>query len=52
MEVATFQASDSTLRITEPVTGKVRIFKVNTQQKTITKALLDGSKKIYNKIPD
>ncbi len=52
VEVATFQASDSTLRIVEPVTGKVRIFKVNTETKTITRTLPDGSKDVYTKIPD
>ncbi|RAJ28107.1 hypothetical protein LY11_03427 [Pedobacter cryoconitis] len=52
LEVATLQASDTTLRITEPMTGQVRIFKVNTDQKTIIQISADGTKKTYTKIPD
>jgi len=52
VEVATFQASDTTLRIAEPVTGKIKIFNVNTEKKTITQTLPDGSKNVYTKISD
>lgn len=50
IEVATLQASDTTLRITDPTTGQVRIYKVNTDQKTITRISSDGTKKSYTKI--
>lgn len=50
IEIATLQASDTTLRITEPMTGQVRIFKVNTDQKTIIRISSDGTKKKYTKI--
>ncbi|MFW0717387.1 hypothetical protein [Pedobacter sp. N23S346] len=50
IEVATLQASDTTLRITEPMTGKVRIFKVDTDKKTITQISADGTRHVYTKI--
>ncbi len=52
IEVATLKVSDTTLRITEPMTGRVRIFKINTDQKTITQISADGAKTIYSKIAD
>ncbi|MEJ2901675.1 hypothetical protein WAE58_04540 [Pedobacter panaciterrae] len=52
VEVASLQISDTTLRITEPMTGRVRIFEVNTDNKTITRVSADGDKKVYTKIPD
>lgn len=52
VEVATLQVSDTTLRITEPMTGKVRIFKVDTDKKTITQISADGTTDVYTKIND
>jgi hypothetical protein len=52
VEVAALQISDTSLRITEPMTGRVRIFKVDPDKKTITRILADGDKKVYSKIPD
>jgi hypothetical protein len=52
VEVAALQISDTSLRITEPMTGRVRIFKVDPDKKTITRILADGNKKVYAKIPD
>jgi len=50
IEVATLQTSDTTLRITEPMTGEVRVFKVNTDQRTIIQFSNDGTKTTYTKI--
>lgn len=52
VEVATLQLRDTSLRITEPMTGRVRIFKVNLDKKTITRISTDGDKKVYTKILD
>jgi hypothetical protein len=52
VEVAALQISDTSLRITEPMTGRVRIFKVDPDKKTITRISTDGDKKVYTKIPD
>jgi len=50
VSVAALQISDTTLRITEPITGNVRILYINLHTKTIFEPLGDGDKSIYHKI--
>ncbi|SDJ81979.1 hypothetical protein SAMN04487898_104353 [Pedobacter sp. ok626] len=40
------------LRITEPMKGRVRIFKVNPDKKTVTRISADGDNNVYTKISD
>ncbi|WP_124579454.1 hypothetical protein [Pedobacter sp. KBW06] len=49
IEVATLQKSDNTLRITEPMTGTVRILVFDIEKKIITESSKDGIKTIYHK---
>jgi hypothetical protein len=49
-EVADLQLSDTTLRITEPMTGTVKIIAVHVDDHTLEKTLRDGTKRIYTKI--
>lgn len=52
IEVAVFQKSDNTLRITEPMIGTVKILVFDPEKKTITRTSKDGgSKTVYHKIP-
>lgn len=50
IEVATFQDSDYTLRITEPVSGSVKSMKLDPERKTIEKQTKYGGVVIYHKI--
>lgn len=49
-EIAVLQASDHTLRITEPMTGRVKILVFDPEKKTITQTSKDGEKTVYHKI--
>ncbi|CAM4221966.1 hypothetical protein SAMN06265348_107291 [Pedobacter westerhofensis] len=49
-EVATLQASDTTLRITDPLTGQVKRIFVKSQGKTLEKTSRSGVKKVYHKV--
>lgn len=48
--VAALQESDHTLRITEPMTGRVKILIFDPEKKTITQTSKDGEKTVYYKI--
>jgi len=50
VDEATLQVSDTTLRITEPMTGNVRILNIDLDKKTISELLGDGTKAIYHKV--
>lgn len=50
IDVATFQKSDHTLRITEPMSSSVRIMKVDLEKQTIKWPTKYGDTIIYNKI--
>jgi len=50
IEVAALQESDHTLRITEPMTGTVKILVFDPEKKTITQTSKDGEKTVYHKI--
>lgn len=51
IEVAVLQESDHTLRITEPMTGTVKILVFDPEKKTITQTSKDGEKTVYHRIP-
>lgn len=50
IEVAVFQKSDNTLRITEPMIGTVKVLVFDPEKKTITRTSKDGEKTVYHKI--
>lgn len=50
VETATLQLSDKTLRITDPMTGTVKILKIDLENKTIEETYKDGSKSLYHKV--
>lgn len=51
IEVAVFQKSDNTLRITEPMIGTVKVLVFDPDKKTITRTSKGGENKIiYHKI--
>ncbi|SEK23348.1 hypothetical protein [Parapedobacter koreensis] len=50
-QVAELQASDTTLRITEPMDGSVTVIPVSLDEGTLSWPLNDGTEKTYNKIP-
>lgn len=49
-EVASLQVSDTTLRITDPLTGEVKRIFVKSEGKTLEKLSRSGKKKIYHKV--
>lgn len=49
-EVAMLQVSDTTFRITDPLTGEVKRIFVRSQGKTLERTLRGGKKKIYYKV--
>lgn len=50
IEVATLQTSDKTLRVTDPMTGRVKVIAVNLENKTLEETAKDGTKTVYSKI--
>ncbi|MBB2148936.1 hypothetical protein [Pedobacter gandavensis] len=50
IETATLQASDKTLRITDPMTGTVKVLTVDLEKKTIEEVFKDRTKTIYHKV--
>lgn len=49
-EVAELQASDTTLRITEPITGEVKIIDIDLDNKKIQRTYRNGTKQVYTKV--
>jgi hypothetical protein len=50
-EVAMLQVSDTTFRITDPLTGEVKRIYVKSKGKTLERTMRGGLKKIYHKVP-
>lgn len=50
IQVAILQVSDKTLRITDPMTGTVRVLSINLEKKTIEETAKDGTKIVYYKV--
>lgn len=49
-QVAELQLSDTTLRITEPMTGKVTALSFDTDKGTLEWPLKNGERKVYTKV--
>jgi hypothetical protein len=49
-EVASFQSSDTTLRITQPVTGEVDILFFKSEGKILERKYTNGEKTIYHRV--
>lgn len=50
INVATLQESDKTLRITDPMSGTVRVLSIDLEKKTIEETTKDGIKELYHKV--
>lgn len=50
IKVATLQVSDMTLRITDPLSGEVRIMTINRYKKSIEITSKNGTKRVYHKV--
>ncbi|MCX2479665.1 hypothetical protein OQY15_11260 [Pedobacter sp. MC2016-15] len=50
VEVAMLQTSDTTLRITDPLTNEVKRIFVKSQGKTLERTVRGGVRKIYHKV--